>query len=89
MQAKDLVVNQGGEGEVVEEIGEVFPDVGVAVFAQTLIVEAVNLGDLARFVVAAEDGDAGWVSDFEGDEESNGFNGVIASVDIVTLRSRC
>ena len=33
MQAEDLVVNQCGEGQVVEKVGEVFPYVGVAIFA--------------------------------------------------------
>ena len=85
VQAKDLVVNQSGEGKVVEEISEEFPDIGVAVLAQTLVVEAVNLGDLARFMVAAQDGDAGRVADFERDEESDGFDRIIASVNVVTL----
>lgn len=49
----DLVVDQGGQREVVEQVGEEFPDVGVAVLAQTLVVEAVDLGDLSRLVVPA------------------------------------
>jgi hypothetical protein len=36
-------------------------------------------------VVAAKDGDAGGIADFEGDEESNSFDRVVTSVDIVTL----
>jgi len=47
VQAEDLVVDQGSEREVVEEVCEVFPDVGVAVFAEALVVEAVDLGDLS------------------------------------------
>lgn len=63
VETEYLVINQGGEGQVVEEICEVFPDIRVAVFPQTLVVESVDLGDLTRFVVAAEDGDALWVTD--------------------------
>jgi hypothetical protein len=33
VEAEDLVVDEGGEGEVVEEVGEVLPHVGVAVLA--------------------------------------------------------
>lgn len=58
VQAEDLVVNEGGKGEVVEEVGKVFPDIGVAVFSQAFIVKPINLGDLTAFVVTAEDGDA-------------------------------
>jgi hypothetical protein len=89
VEAKDLVVNQGGEREVVKEIRKEFPNIGVPVFAQALVVEAVDLGDLAGFMVTAEDGDSGRVADFEGDEESDGFNGIIAAVDVVTFRLRC
>lgn len=68
MQAEDLVVDEGGEGEVVEQVGKVLPDIGVAVLAEAFVVEAVDLGDLARLMVSAEDGDALRVSDLEGDE---------------------
>ena len=83
MEAEDLVVDEGSEGEVIEEVGEILPDVGVAVLAEAFVVEAVDLGDLAGFVVAAEDGDARWVADFEGDEEGDGFDGVVAAVYVV------
>jgi hypothetical protein len=40
-------------------------------------------------MVTAEDGDSGRVADFEGNEESDGFNGIIAAVDVVTFTLRC
>ena len=49
VQAEDLVVDQGGEREVVEQVGEELPHVGVAVLPQALVVEAVDLRDLAGF----------------------------------------
>ena len=84
VEAEDLVVDQRGEGEVVEEVGEVFPHVGVAVLAQALVVEAVDLRDLAGLVVATEDGDALRVSDFESDEERDRLDRVVASINVVT-----
>ena len=53
-----LVVYQGGEGQVVEQVGEVLPHVGVAVLPQALVVEAVHLRDLTRLVVPSQDGDS-------------------------------
>ena len=50
-EGSDLGLDEGGEGKVVEQVGEVAPDVGVTVFAETLVVEAVYLGDLARLVI--------------------------------------
>lgn len=87
MQAEDLVVDEGGEGKVVEEVGKVLPDIGVAILAEALVVEAVDLGDLAGLVVATEDGDALGVSNLEGDKEGYCLNRVVATVDIVTCSS--
>jgi hypothetical protein len=83
VQAEDLVVDEGCEGEVVEEVGEVLPDVGVAVFPQALVVETVNLRDLTRLVVAAEDGDARGVADLQGDEQSDRLDRVVSTIDII------
>ena len=74
VKAEDLVVDESGKGEEVEEVGEVFPDVCVAVLSQALVVEAVDLGDLAGFVIASEDGDALGVADLKSDEEGDGLN---------------
>lgn len=53
-----LGVDQRRERQVVEEVGEVLPHVGVAVLPQTLVVEAVHLRDLPALVVSPQDGDA-------------------------------
>ena len=74
MQTEDLVVNQGGERKIVEKVGKVLPDIGITILAQAFVVEAVYLCDLARLVVAAQNGDAVGVSDLEGDEQSHRLN---------------
>lgn len=84
VKAEDLVLDEGGEGKVVKKVGEIFPDVGVAVLAQTLVVEPVDLGDLAGLVVATKDGDTLRVTDFEADEECDSLYRVVSTVDIVT-----
>ena len=81
-----MVLDQGGKREVIEEVGEILPDAGIAVLSEALVVEAVDLGDLAGFVVAAEDGDALRVADLEGDEEGYGFDGEVAAVDIIAWK---
>ena len=83
VQAEDRVVDRGRQRQEVEEVGEVLPDVGVAVFAQALVVEAVDLRDLPRLVVAAEDGDAVTVPDLERDEQRRRLDRVVAAVDVV------
>lgn len=83
MQAKDLVVDQGSEGKVIEQVCEIFPYVGVAIFPQTLIVKAIDLSDLSGFVVAAEDGQAFWVANLHANKEGDGFDRIIAAIDVV------
>ena len=41
MQAEDLVLNDSCERQIIEELRELFPHVGVAVLAKALIIEAV------------------------------------------------
>jgi hypothetical protein len=47
-----LVINEGSEGEVVKQIGEEPPNISVSIFPQALVIEAVHLRDLSRFVVS-------------------------------------
>lgn len=84
MKTEDLVVDQGGQGEVVEKVGEVLPDIGIAVFAQAFVVEPVHLGNLTRLVVAAENGNPLWVSDLESNKESDSLDGKVSSVNVIT-----
>ena len=68
MKAENLVVDERRKGEVVEQVGEGFPHVGVAVFAKAFVVETVDLGDLAGLVVTTENGDALRVTDLQSHE---------------------
>ena len=83
METEDLVVDQGGKGQVVKQVCKVFPNIGVAVLAEALVVEAVYLGNLTRFVVTTEDGDTLRVSNLECNQESHSLNGKVATVDVV------
>ena len=47
METEDLVLDKCGEREVVEEVGEVFPNACIAVLAKAFIVKAVYLCDLS------------------------------------------
>lgn len=83
MQTKDLVVDKRCKRQVVEQVGKVLPNIGVAVFAKALVVEAVHLCDLARLVVSTEDGDTLRVTDLERDKKSDRLYRVVTSVYIV------
>ena len=84
MEAEDLILDDGGKREVIEEVGQVLPHVRVAVLSEALVVEAVNLGDLPTLVVTSEDCDPVPIAHFEADEQSDGLHGVVASVHVVS-----
>jgi hypothetical protein len=88
VQAEDLVLDESGERKVVEKIGKVFPDIGIAVFAQALVIKPIHLCDLAGLVVSSEDGDSLGVTDFKADKKRDGLYRVVATVDIVTWRRK-
>ena len=58
MYAEHTPIDDGGKGKKVEDLASGFPDGGIAVLLHAFFVEAVDLGDLARLVVAADEGDA-------------------------------
>ena len=53
VEAENLLFNDGAEGEVVEQVGKVLPDVRVAILPKTLVIKTVYLSDLAALVVAS------------------------------------
>ncbi len=65
MEAKDLIVDKSGQGKIVEEVGEVLPYIRVAVLSKAFVIEAIDLRDLAGFMVSTEDCDSLGISDFE------------------------
>lgn len=84
VQTEDLTVNEGSQRQVIEQIREILPDICVSVFSKTFIVESVDLGDLTGLVVAAQYRNTLAVTNLEGHEESDGLDGVVASVNVVT-----
>lgn len=81
--AAHLVVDQSRQGEIVEQVGEEFPYIGIPVLSQALVVESVHLGDLPRLVVASQDGHPVPVSQFQRDEERDRLDRVVTPVHVV------
>lgn len=62
MHAEYFAIDDGGQGKEVEYLTAALPHGCVAVFLLAFFVEAVDLRDLARFVVASDEGDLVGVS---------------------------
>jgi hypothetical protein len=67
MEAEDGVINDSGQGEIIEQLGEEHPDVRVTIFPQALVIEAIDLGDLSHFVVTSENSNSVLVPHFQSD----------------------
>ena len=99
VKAEDGVLDDGGQREEIEEFRELFPNIGVAVLTQALIVEAIpkvnrvsatlyyfdlHLSDLTALVVTAQNCDSVGEANLEGDEECDGLDTVVATIDVIT-----
>ena len=74
VQTEDLVFNYSRQRQVVEKFSEVFPNVGIAVLAQALVVEAIHLRDLSAFVVAAKNRQSVFEAHFQSYEQSHSLH---------------
>ena len=83
VHAKNFIVNEGRDRHTVENVLELFPEAdAVPIFA--LIVEAINTVDLAALVVASEEEEVFLELDFVGEQENDGLEGLLATVDVIS-----
>lgn len=80
MEAEELILHDCSERQVIKQLSEALPDIGVAVFAGALIIEAIDLSDLSGLMIASEDGDSIFVPDLECDEQGDSFYGVVSCI---------
>ena len=62
MHCEHLIVDDRTDWEVVEDVGEVLPDLWIAVLLLALCVEAIDLSDLSGFVVSTKKANSVWKS---------------------------
>lgn len=82
--AEDLVVDHHAQSQEIKHVGEIVPDVGVAVFPSTLGIEPVRLGNPAGFMISADKMDALGVSQFQANEQRDGLHAEEATIHIIT-----
>lgn len=83
MHGEDLLVDDSSDGEAVEAVCESLPKLDV-VSSLALVVEAIDTVDGGALVVAAQDEEVLGVFDLIGQEQADGLQRLLTSVDIVT-----
>jgi len=73
MHAKNLLINQCGHGQGIENVTENFPK-SDGVSALALIIEAVDTIDLGALVIASQQEKVLWVLDLVGKQQCNRLN---------------
>ena len=83
MHAHNLFVNKSDQRHVIETIIKLLPETDF-VSSFYLVKESVNTRDSLSFVVATESNNLGWISYFQGEEETDNFCTLSSSIDVVT-----
>ena len=81
--AEDFLVDDAGDGEAVEGVGEGLPELDV-VAALALVEEAIDTVDGGALVVTAEDEEVFGELDLEGEDEADAFETLLTTIDVVT-----
>lgn len=83
MHTKHSSINHCSQTQIIKNITTIPPNINAPVFSLTFIVESIYLGDLARFVITADESDSIWITDFEEKKKEERLNGVETAVDEV------
>lgn len=86
MDTEDPTINYRTKGQVVKYLATVSPYIGAAVLARAFVVEAVDLRDLPRFVIASDQCYAIRVADLVCQKEKKCLHAVEPSVNKVAWR---
>ena len=82
MHGEDLLINDGGDGQAVEAVGESLPKLDV-VASLALVVETVDAVDGSTLVVTAENEEVLGVLDLVRQQKADGLERLLATVDVV------
>jgi len=83
MHTENTPINCRCQWQEVEQVCELLPDNETAVFALALDLKAVDLRDLARFVISAQQEEPVRVSEFEQDQVCDSFYRSCTSIHVV------
>jgi len=83
VHGEDLLINDGGDGQAVEAVGESLPKLDV-IASLALVVETVDTVDGSALVVTTENEEVLGVLDLVSQQKADGLERLLATVDVVT-----
>ena len=83
MHSEDLFVDDGSNWQAIEAVGEGLPQLDI-ISSLALVVEAIDAIDRCTLVVATEDEEVLGILDLVGQEQADGLQGLLSTVDVVT-----
>lgn len=83
MHGKDLLVDDGCDGQAVEAIGEGLPQLDV-VSPFALVVEAIDAVDRRALVVATQNEEVFGILDLVGEQQADGLQRLLSAIDVVS-----
>ena len=84
MKAENTVFDYSTKRNVVEHVGEHFPDILTSVLSQALVVKPVSLRKSPRLVVASGQSDSVLIPNFQRYEEADSLNRVVSPIHIIS-----
>lgn len=85
MHGKDFLVNDGGNWQAIEAVGERLPQLDV-VSSLALVVEAVDAVDRRTLMIAPKDEEVLGVFDLVCQQQTDGLERLLAAVNIVAQK---
>lgn len=83
VNAEDLAIDNCRKAEIIEDLGAVSPNGYASILPETFVVETVDLGDLAGFVIPSNQGYSVGIPNLKSQEEKKRLDRVESSVDKV------
>ena len=85
MHTKDFFVDNGGDGEAVEAIGESFPEFD-AITSLTFIIKTIDTVNRSTLMISAKNKKIIRIFDFVRKKKTDGLKTVLSTIDIVTQK---
>ena len=83
MHAENFLVDEGGNGEAIEDVAEDAPE-SDRVPAFAFVVETVDSIDLRTFVIASQKEEVLGILDLVAEKKANGLDRLLSTVNVVT-----